>query len=194
MYATIRRAIKVHRCDVTYAGVQHTIHPGQLYRRTVRFPDDINSSGRPWTYRVCADCADYVGKPIPGALSHARARLEHTLLVQMGPGLWTGPVQHDRRCACNPPALAILVAADPAVPGGGGQYTLHVQGRRHVLNTHGAGRDTAMDMAGIVLAERYDLHVYWEPDPHGRRYIARPAADVSPAVRDLLDQVTTIPS
>lgn len=65
---SIRRARKRHRCD-GYACRGGGVQPGQLYRRHVMFPGDINSSKQPWVFRECAGCCAALGRPLEEARS-----------------------------------------------------------------------------------------------------------------------------
>lgn len=192
---TIVRARTGHPCDNSIGPGRHRIRAGHLYRRTVLFPgSEVNTSDRPWTHRFCADCAAHNGTPIPGALTHAAARRDHTLLTQVAPGVWTGPTEHDRACPCATPdgVVAVLTAAPsdaPAPPAS--PYVLHVGELRYPVTTAG-GLYTAMDIAREVLRRNHGVTVYWERDPHGDRSLARPDTELSPAARDLLDQVSAI--
>lgn len=193
---TIVRARTEHPCDNSVGLGRHHIRPGQLYRRTVLFPgSDANPSDRPWTHYCCADCAARNGTPIEGALTHGQARTEHLLLQQVAPGVWTGPVDHGRGCPCTLPAgvVAVLIQAPPDAPVTVSPYTLHVDGHQYPIAGNGS-LYAAMDIARALLQRRHDVTVFWERDPHGHRYFARPDTVLDPAARDLLDQVSTIPS
>lgn len=191
---TIVRARTEHPCDNTVGPGRHRIRPGQLYRRTVVFPgSEVNTSDRPWTHYCCADCAARNGTPILGALTHAVARRDHTLLTQVAPGVWTGPTEHDRGCPCSTPTGVPAVLTVDA-PAGTSPFTLHVGELRYPIHAAGGGLYTAMDLAREVLRRNHDVTVYWERDPYGDRYFARPETDLAPAARDLLDQVSTIPT
>ena len=48
-----RTARKPHLCEKCR---QKTIAPGHRYLRHVRFPDDINTSGKPWVITECIAC------------------------------------------------------------------------------------------------------------------------------------------